>query len=80
MSDDLTQVSDEVLTTAAQRARRLINVLTAADMADLGVARFEADTSASDRVLDRNFMRTQAAHSALRKIEAEIARRKLVQS
>lgn len=72
---DLTAVSDEVLAAALLRCRRLISGLAAADLADLRLASDEYDTAASDRVLDRNFMRLQGAKSALKRIEEEIARR-----
>jgi hypothetical protein len=68
-------VSDEVLAAAVLRARRLINGLAAADLADISLARFETDAEASDRVLTSNFDRMQGAKRALRRIEDEIARR-----
>ena len=72
---DLSGYTDEALTAAAERARRLIRALSAASFADLCVARDEPASEASDRVLSRGFMQEQAAKRVLLRIESEISRR-----
>jgi hypothetical protein len=72
---DIQAMSDEALEKAAQNLKRNAAMQAAGDLADLRVARDERPSDAVDRVLDRNFERSQRIATLQQWVRAEQERR-----
>lgn len=69
-------MSDEELKAARDKQARWANAMSAGYMADLSVGRYEPPSMAAESYLSRSFEQSARATSVLRRIDAEIARRK----
>lgn len=73
--DDLSATTIEALNQARVRTAKMLDMQRSLEMVDMRVSLYDVFPGDSCETLDRNFQRTCQLSSALRKIDAEIAKR-----